>query len=438
MFKFNRVQGEKYGSEDAEDLMAAKEGADDFGYGSPYGDFATSRAASIAVPGHSEEQRSPIPIGGFIGGAGPVYAAPSEPTEPKAPEAPEPASAPEPAPVAESPKAPYDSEPVREAPSKAAVPQKERRRGPFSRKRSFLTPAERRDRERRGDGRKLALFCGAMAAVTVFSIGFSAVTFTTGQDMIDAASRDMVSCIVPTEDAPSGTILTEDMLETIQVPAAFVPTDAATKIQDIVGRAAVTNLTEGVPVSLSAIVASPDPADITTAISKGHVAKMFALEGASAMSPFLSPGDYVTITYAIEGSGIVETRTMEHVRIVAVGAQLSGNPTDDYTSLTFELTPQQVDELSHASDMFVTAEPRSEWPDPAADTDEGKGGDEAEEGSKGQVKDEVNALDKRKDSVELAPDNAGGKKDDGDHGAKEGKSRPADNGGAGDQEGSGE
>lgn len=280
-----------------------------------------------------------------------------------------------------TPRAPYDfgqqqAQPGADAPDKAKkgfslFSKKERKPREKKAKRS-KSPLEKRAAKQRGDARRLTTLCGALAAVSVFAIGFSAVTFMSGQEMIGRATANLKSVVTVTQTVAVGSTITEDMLAIAQVPSEFVPSDAADEIDQVAGHKALSTLTAGIPVSLTTIQASEQPANMASAVRDGYVAKMYALDGSAGMSPFLSPGDYVTCTYTKDASGTSENVVLKHVRIIAVGSQLTGTGAEGYNSLTFELTQEQVEDISHATSFYVTIEPRSEWPD------FGKTGDEEE------------------------------------------------------------
>lgn len=305
-----------------------------------------------------------------------------------------------------TPRAPYDFGQPQTQPG-AREPDKAKKGFPlFSKKekkprekkaKSLKSPLEKRAAKQRGDARRLTTLCGALAAVSVFAIGFSAVTFMSGQEMIGRATANLKSVVTVTQNVGVGSTITEDMLAVTQVPSEFVPEDAADEIDQVAGHKALSTLTAGIPVSLTTIQASEEPANMASAVRDGYVAKMYALDGSAGMSPFLSPGDYVTCTYAKDTSGTSENVVLKHVRIIAVGSQLTGTGAEGYSSLTFELTQEQVEDISHATSFYVTIEPRSEWPD------FGKTGDE--EGTGAQDADATDTqADGGKDSMNAAGD----------------------------------
>lgn len=312
-----------------------------------------------------------------------------------------------------TPRAPYDfgqpqSQHIAEEPDKAkkgfSLFSKKEKKPREKKAKTLKSPLEKRAAKQRGDARRLTTLCGALAAVSVFAIGFSAVTFMSGQEMIGRATANLKSVVTVTQDVAVGSTITEDMLAVTQVPSEFVPEDAADEIDQVAGHKALSALTAGIPVSLTTIQASEEPANMASAVRDGYVAKMYALEGSAGMSPFLSPGDYVTCTYTKDTSGTSENVVLKHVRIIAVGSQLTGTGAEGYSSLTFELTQEQVEDISHATSFYVTIEPRSEWPDFGKTGDEegtgaqdaDKGGDAGDTQAEGG-KDSMNAAGDAKD-----------------------------------------
>ena len=312
-----------------------------------------------------------------------------------------------------TPRAPYDFGQPQAQPGVREADKAEKGFSLFSKKekkprekkaKSLKSPLEKRAAKQRGDARRLTTLCGALAAVSVFAIGFSAVTFMSGQEMIGRATANLKSVVTVTQNVGVGSTITEDMLAVAQVPSEFVPEDAADEIDQVAGHKALSALTAGIPVSLTTIQASEEPANMASAVRDGYVAKMYALDGSAGMSPFLSPGDYVTCTYTKDTSGTSENVVLKHVRIIAVGSQLTGTGAEGYDSLTFELTQEQVEDISHATSFYVTIEPRSEWPDFGKTGDEegtgaqdaDKGGDAGDTQAEGG-KDSMNAAGDAKD-----------------------------------------
>ena len=230
--------------------------------------------------------------------------------------------------------------------------------------------------------RQLSWLCGACAAVAVGSLAFAAVEFTVAQDTVAKTQSDMVEIVVPKETIKAGTPITADMLEEAQVPKRYVPADAADESSksDLIGKSPVGDLSKGVPISMGTVQGSSNPSSISLALASGHVARTFSLDAAASMSPLLKPGDYVTVTATFKsGNGTTEqTVNYQNVKVLATDATLQStdgsSQSSGYSTITLELTPEQLSEIGTADSISLAAQPLSENPKDDAETAEADAG----------------------------------------------------------------
>lgn len=226
----------------------------------------------------------------------------------------------------------------------------------------IVTPEKRR--------RQLSWLCGACAAVAVGSLAFAAVEFTVAQDTVAKTQSNMVEIVVPKETIKAGTPITADMLEEAQVPKRYVPADAAdgSSKSDLIGKSPVGDLSKGVPISMGTVQGSSNPSSISLALASGHVARTFSLDAAASMSPLLKPGDYVTVTATFKaGNGSTQqTVAYQNVKVLATDATLQSSDGSSqsagYSTVTLELTPEQLSEIGTADSISLAAQPLSENP----------------------------------------------------------------------------
>lgn len=234
----------------------------------------------------------------------------------------------------------------------------------------IVTPEKRR--------RQLSWLCGACAAVAVGSLAFAAVEFTVAQDTVAKTQSNMVEIVVPKDTIKAGTPITADMLEEAQVPKRYVPADAADESSksDLIGKSPVGDLSKGVPISMGTVQGSSNPSSISLALASGHVARTFSLDAAASMSPLLKPGDYVTVTATFKsGNGATQqTVNYQNVKVLATDATLQStdgsSQSSGYSTITLELTPEQLSEIGTADSISLAAQPLSENPKDDAETAE--------------------------------------------------------------------
>lgn len=234
----------------------------------------------------------------------------------------------------------------------------------------IVTPEKRR--------RQLSWLCGACAAVAVGSLAFAAVEFTVAQDTVAKTQSNMVEIVVPKDTIKAGTPITADMLEEAQVPKRYVPADAADESSksDLIGKSPVGDLSKGVPISMGTVQGSSNPSSISLALASGHVARTFSLDAAASMSPLLKPGDYVTVTATFKsGNGATQqTVNYQNVKVLATDATLQStdgsSQSSGYSTITLELTPEQLSEIGTADSISLAAQPLCENPKDDAETAE--------------------------------------------------------------------
>ncbi len=84
--------------------------------------------------------------------------------------------------------------------------------------------------------------------------------------------------------------------------------------------------------------------------------------------PLLKPGDYVTVTASFKsGNGITQqTVNYQNVKVLATDATLQStdgsSQSSGYSTITLELTPEQLTEIGTADSISLAAQPLSENP----------------------------------------------------------------------------
>ena len=93
------------------------------------------------------------------------------------------------------------------------------------------------------------------------------------------------------------------------------------------------------------------------------------------MSPLLKPGDYVTVTATFKaGNGSTQqTVAYQNVKVLATDATLQSSDGSSqsagYSTVTLELTPEQLSEIGSADSISLAAQPLSENPKDDSDAD---------------------------------------------------------------------
>lgn len=206
--------------------------------------------------------------------------------------------------------------------------------------------------------KRLTTVAGACIAVAIASVAVSAWMFAKSSDALNRVEGNLVRAVVATRDIPAGTILSDADLEIGSVPRDFSPTDAAEKLEDLVGKKTITDQTKGMAVPASSVAGSHDPASLPAAITEGYVGMMISLEPANALSPLSSVGDKVDVLGGASDGVVASTALLaENVRIIALDSNLSEGPSEGYQYVTVEVTRDQALAIASSQSVRLVARP---------------------------------------------------------------------------------
>ena len=206
--------------------------------------------------------------------------------------------------------------------------------------------------------KRLTTVAGACIAVAIASVAVSAWMFAKSSDALNRVEGNLVEAVVATRDIPAGTILSDADLEIGSVPRDFSPTDAADKLEDLVGKKTITDQTKGMAVPASSVAGSHDPASLPAAITEGYVGMMISLEPANALSPLSSVGDKVDVLGGASDGVVASTALLaENVRIIALDSNLSEGPSEGYQYVTVEVTRDQALAIASSQSVRLIARP---------------------------------------------------------------------------------
>ncbi len=206
--------------------------------------------------------------------------------------------------------------------------------------------------------KRLTTVAGACIAVAIASVAVSAWMFAKSSDALNRVEGNLVKAVVATRDIPAGTILSDADLEIGSVPRDFSPTDAAEKLEDLVGKKTITDQTKGMAVPASSVAGSHDPASLPAAITEGYVGMMISLEPANALSPLSSVGDKVDVLGGASDGVVASTALLaENVRIIALDSNLSEGPSEGYQYVTVEVTRDQALAIASSQSVRLIARP---------------------------------------------------------------------------------
>lgn len=233
-------------------------------------------------------------------------------------------------------------------------------------------PSKRQNKGRQNKGSALDSFEGMRriliiitsiaSAVAVVAIVFAISKINTANSIAERFATEYAQTVVATRTIEPGTVVTESDFAVASVPREMIPEDASANIADYVtGGYAQTLLSEGVPVSLSAITQSTASTSFAASLQPGTVAMMVSFSNASALSPLINVGDYVNVigTTADDEEGENEVQ-FSNVKVLALDANYgteSLSNSDGYSMVTLELTLDQAVQMGEMSSLYLVLLP---------------------------------------------------------------------------------
>jgi pilus assembly protein CpaB len=204
--------------------------------------------------------------------------------------------------------------------------------------------------------RLLALFLAVITACVLF--------YYLSQSGNKTVEVPKAYVIVAEADIPENTIITEQMLKLVSVPAETVLPNTFNKAADIVGKTASTQIMAGEQILRIRLVdvGSPESGSLAYAVNPGMRAITIGVGDTSSLKCMIRPNDIVDIVaqYQIErdvvkADGTTEAKTiptakllMQGIKVLAVDQVMLKSGAEQYTTLTLEVTPEQAVELSYS------------------------------------------------------------------------------------------
>lgn len=196
--------------------------------------------------------------------------------------------------------------------------------------------------------RRLTVAAGALAGVAALSLALGGWQMSEAAGLRSKYESGLKTVVVASADVAAGHVLEAGDLSVAQVPAEYCPATAVAEedLSKLVGHAAITDLTKGVPVAGSAVQGSDTPSSLDCAMTAGNVAYTIDASGAQALAGMLRVGDRVNIISGSDGSdGSV---ILGDVKVIALDTTLSGTA-ESYSTVTLDITPEQATELFNAT-----------------------------------------------------------------------------------------
>ena len=213
--------------------------------------------------------------------------------------------------------------------------------------------------KKRTGGRAIAVaFLGVsfFAAMALIGLGYTLLSGL--QQNLDEISKgsDQIEVVVAKKDLHQGLALTAEDLRLAKIPRAYIPDTVYHSITDVEGRTPRERILKGEAIRQERLAQPAAGRGLNAIIPTGQRAKQVELAGASSVSGFINPGNFVDVLVTgNDSTGMGQTTTLlQAVKVLAVDDRLEtgnvgrrdrrGSP-----AVTVALTPYDAQRLTEAN-----------------------------------------------------------------------------------------
>lgn len=190
-----------------------------------------------------------------------------------------------------------------------------------------------------------AIVCGLLAVMLV-------TRYLAG---INTSAKQLNDVVVAKSEIPLGAKIVAEQLALAPIPNGSAPEGVFRKLDEVVGRVAVTPI--GVREPLTTLKLAPEgaAAGLPAVIPEGYRAMTVKVDDVVGVSGFVMPGSYVDIVAVITpvaanaAQGPISKIVLQNIKVLASGAKID-SPSDqrspsDVKAVTLQVTPEQAEKL---------------------------------------------------------------------------------------------
>jgi pilus assembly protein CpaB len=190
-------------------------------------------------------------------------------------------------------------------------------------------------------------------AVVCGLIGVMLVTRYLSQ--VEAFTKDLGNVVVARQEIPLGAKITPEQLTLAQIPNGSVADGAFKKIDQVVGRVAITPI--GVRETITSMKLAPEGTGggLSAVIPEGYRAMTVKVDDVVGISGFVMPGSYVDVVAVItpqaqgETTGPISKIVLQHIKVLASGAKIDSpenqREPSKVNAVTLMVTPEEAEKL---------------------------------------------------------------------------------------------
>lgn len=178
---------------------------------------------------------------------------------------------------------------------------------------------------------------------------------------VQAFTKDLGNVVVAKQEIPLGDKIKAEQLAFVQIPNGSLPEGAFKKLEEVVGRVAITPIGTREVVTNSKLAPEGVGAGLSAVIPEGYRAMTVKVDDVMGVSGFIMPGSFVDVVaivlplpqQGVEGKGPISKIVLQNIKVLASGAKIDSpenqRQPSDVKAVTLQVTPEQAEKLVLAS-----------------------------------------------------------------------------------------
>lgn len=166
---------------------------------------------------------------------------------------------------------------------------------------------------------------------------------------VEAAGQDLKTVVVAAQKVPQGTLLTKDMVKTINVPEKYLPSGTIANIDSAINQYSTVDLWPESIIVSGQLASSKNSQQLSYKIPADKRAITIAVNTTSGVGGQIKPGQYVDVLVSYKtANNFVDNKVvtlLQNVLILSTGSSSSGNQSQDAQipdNVTLAVSPQEA------------------------------------------------------------------------------------------------
>lgn len=173
---------------------------------------------------------------------------------------------------------------------------------------------------------------------------------------MQAVARNVGNVVVAKTEIPLGAKITAEQLGFAEIPNSSAPEGAFKKIEEVVGRVAITAI--GLRETITSLKLAPagTGAGLSAVIPGGYRAMTVKVDDVVGVSGFIMPGSFVDVVAIITplspvgaANGPISKIVLQNIKVLASGAKIDSpenqRQPSEVKAVTLQVTPEQAEKL---------------------------------------------------------------------------------------------